>query len=225
MKTRNLIFQFLFCVTGMQLLIAHTLSGQDTIYLDNPSFEDIPRAGTAYTPSIVGWNDCGHALFPGETPPDIHPVPAHAWDVSMQSFDGKTYLGLVVRYNGTYESVSQKLTQVLKKDKCYSFSAFLARSDSYRSGTMRSNAKLENFISPAVLRIWGGNKSCDLAELLGQSYPVDHANWKEYNFVLWPKEDYSFITIAAYFADDADAGYNGHVMVDNLSQITEMECK
>ncbi len=223
MKTKNLIVHILVCVSGL-ICTDTCLFGQIIINLDNPSFEDLPRAGTAYTPPIKGWYDCG-SQFPGETPPDIHPVPTHAWQVSMQPYDGNTYLGLVVRYSGTFESVSQELNHTLVKDKCYSFSAFLARSDQYKSLTQRSNASLENFINPAVLRIWGGNDACARTELLGQSFPVDNSTWKEYKFVLWPKEDHSFITIEAYFSDDAKTGYNGHVMVDNLSQITEMECK
>ncbi|MFZ1677453.1 MAG: hypothetical protein WAT91_09275 [Saprospiraceae bacterium] len=224
MKTKKSIIQICICLLG---LLCHNsfLFGQITISLDNPSFEEIPRAGTAYTPSIMGWHDCGFAQFPDETPPDIHPVPAHAWEVSMQPYDGHTYLGLVVRYNGTYESVSQELNHILTKEKCYSFSAFLARSDTYVSGTRRSKSNLENFISPAVLRIWGGNKSCDRLELLGQSDPIDHANWKEYDFVLRPREDYTYITIEAYYADPDKPANNGHIMVDNLSEIHEIECK
>ncbi|MEP6795374.1 MAG: hypothetical protein ABJB16_13675 [Saprospiraceae bacterium] len=223
MKTKNLIIQIFLCLSGI-LCFSSFLNGQITISLDNPSFEDLPRAGTAYTPPIKDWYDCG-SQFPEETPPDIHPVPEHAWDVSMQPYDGLTYLGLVVRYNNTYESVSQKLEHSLEEGKCYSFSAFLVRSGTYLSGTRRSMSKLENFISPAVLRIWGGNNACDRLELLGQSDPVDNTSWKEYNFVLQPKEDYTFITIEAYYSDSGIKAYNGHIMVDNLSSIVEMECK
>lgn len=223
MKTKKLIVQIFLCLSAIPGFNTF-LNGQITISLDNPSFEDVPRAGTWYTPSIKGWHDCGLSQFPGETPPDIHPLPTHAWKVSMQPYEGESYLGLVVRYNGTNESVSQELDHALKKEKCYSFSAFLARSDTYVSGTTRST-QLENFISPAVLRIWGGNNACDRLELLGQSDPVDNTSWKEYNFVFQPKEDYTFITIEAYYSDPGITAYNGHIMVDNLSMIHEMECK
>ncbi|HZV69251.1 MAG TPA: hypothetical protein VFG10_06885 [Saprospiraceae bacterium] len=226
MKTKKSIILTIICFAGFQFCMIHFLSAQDTIYLKNPSFEDLPRAGTSITPSIKGWHDCGRTKFPGETPPDIHPVvPFNAWSVDMKAYDGETYMGLVVRYNATYESVSQDLKKPLEADKCYSFTAFLARSDAYLSGTARSVSKLENFISPAILNIWGGYNTCDRMELLGQSGPVDHNTWKHYDFIFRPTNDYTYITIEAYYADPDQPTYNGHIMVDNLSPIIEIECK
>ncbi|HZV69250.1 MAG TPA: hypothetical protein VFG10_06880 [Saprospiraceae bacterium] len=201
------------------------LSGQITIHLDNPSFEDTPRAGTPYTPAIKGWDDCGHFQFPAETPPDIHGEKSNAWSVALKPYDGETYLGLVVRYNGSYESVSQKLGKPMKKDSCYSFSAFMARSEAYKSATRRSNYALVSFISPAVLRIWGGNEACEQKELIGQSHPVENSGWKHYRFVLRPKENHTYITIEAYYANLTPVAYNGHILIDNLSPIVEIECK
>jgi hypothetical protein len=113
----------------------------------------------------------------------------------------------------------------LEADSCYSFTAFLARSDSYLSGTSRSASRLENFTTPAVLNIWGGFDDCDRMQMLGQSGPVDHNTWKHYDFILWPTNNYTHITIEAYYADNLHPAYNGHIMVDNLSPIIEIECK
>jgi hypothetical protein len=101
----------------------------------------------------------------------------------------------------------------------------MARSETYKSGTRRSQYVLENFISPAVLRIWGGNESCEQKELIGQSHPVENTGWKHYRFVLRPKDNYSSITIEAYYANLTPKAYNGHILIDNLSPIVKIECK
>ena len=107
------------------------LTGQETIRLQNPSFEDMPRKGVPGMPSIKSWHDCGLSKFPTESPPDIHPVMNNAWDVALQSYDGNTYLGMVTRANDTYESLSQALSSPIQDGVCYSFTAFLAQSDQY----------------------------------------------------------------------------------------------
>ena len=101
------------------------LYGQDTIYLKNPSFEDVPRKGTPGAPPIFMWKDCAAVEFPTESPPDIHPVYNNAWGVTMQPQNGDTYLGLVVRAAHSWESVGQKLNVPLKADSCYTLSVML----------------------------------------------------------------------------------------------------
>ncbi|MEP6646718.1 MAG: OmpA family protein [Saprospiraceae bacterium] len=199
-------------------------SGQEVITLENPSFEDIPRAGGQFTAPIKGWHDCGLAKFPSETPPDIHPVPTSAWEVSKPAYDGDTYLGMVVRYNDTYESLSQALSSPVQAGVCYTFSAFLSRSDQYKSGTTRSNQQLENFVRPAVLQIWGGNSFCDKAELLGESPAVDNPDWKLFKFLFHPQQTHSYITIEAFYKTPILEAYNGHVLVDGLSSIVPTDC-
>ncbi len=54
---------------------------------------------------------------------------------------------------------------------------------------------------------------------------MDHAGWKQYSFVIWPKEDHSSITLEAYYADSATEAYNGHILLDNLSSIVKIGCK
>src|SRR5688572_22282653 len=107
------ILLFVLCCAISTVLFS-TVYSQDTIYLFNSSFEDMPRKGGEMSHPIKSWNDCGLSKFPGETPPDIHPLPSRAWGVNMHPFDGYTYLGLVIRYNDTYESVSQALSIPLK---------------------------------------------------------------------------------------------------------------
>ena len=196
---------------------------QTVISLQNPSFEDMPRKGTPFTQPIKGWHDCGLTKFPAESPPDIHPVPAYAWEVTKQPYDGLTFLGMVTRHNDTYESLSQILSSPIQAGVCYNFSAFISRSELYKSATSRSEA-LENFVRPAVFQIWGGNSFCDKAELLGESPAVSNSDWKQYKFLFQPQRTHRYITIEAFYKTPILEAYNGHVLVDKLSELVPVEC-
>jgi hypothetical protein len=99
----------IFLIFFPTLLLATHLFGQDEpIRLANPSFEGSPGAGGEAVKLPDGWYDCG---FPGESPPDVHPKEGGgAFQVTKEAFHGKTYLGLVVRDNDTWEMVSQRLS-------------------------------------------------------------------------------------------------------------------
>lgn len=213
-----LIFSFIFCIGSL------ISSAQEVITLQNPSFEDIPRKGTDHTLPIKGWHDCGLSLFVGESPPDIHPVPTNAWEVSKDPYDGNTFLGMVTRANDSYESLSQALSSPIQANVCYKMTAFLARSEQYKSATSRSTQVLENFVRPVVLQIWGGNSFCDKSELLGESPPVDNSDWKMYTFTLQPRKTHKYITIAAFYKTPILEAYNGHILVDKLSELTPIQC-
>jgi hypothetical protein len=224
MNMKNYFFRIILFPAVFQLINFTFLSAQDTLLLMNPSFEDLPRAGTLNTPPIFGWRDCGLTNFPGESPPDIHPVFNAAWGVTMRAEDGNTYLGLVVRDNATYESISQRIKPGFIEGKCYSCSVFLARSDTYLSSTRESRNALKNFVQPTVLQIWAGNNFCEKQELLAQSIPIENNEWMKYEFVLSPKLNYTFFTIEAFYALPILEAYNGHILVDNFSPIVEVEC-
>ena len=219
------MFQKFFLVYGFLFLMSVTgANSQDVITLKNPSFEDIPRKGTQFSPAIRDWHDCGLARFPGESPPDVHPVPAYAWEVTKEAYDGRTFLGMVTRYNDTYESVSQALSTPIKAGTCYAFSAFIAKSELYKSATNRNPDQLENFIKPSVLLIWGGNSFCEKAELLGESPAVTNNEWKQYDFLFQPQRTHKYITLEAFYKTPILEAYNGHILIDGLSEIVSVEC-
>lgn len=197
---------------------------QEVITLQNPSFEDFPRKGGQPPIPIKGWHDCGLSKFPSESPPDIHPVPAHAWDVSKEPYDGETFLGMVTRYNDTYESLSQLLTTPIQGGVCYSFTAFIAKSELYKSATNRNPDLPENFVRPAVLLIWGGNSFCDKGELLGESPAVTNSEWKQYKFLFQPKRTHQYITIEVFYKTPILEAYNGHILIDAFSEIKPTDC-
>lgn len=227
MRTKKVFVLFKFCLTAILCAFLSSSYSQDTIYLKNPSFEDIPRKGGEFSSPIIGWRDCGLVNFPGESPPDIHPVPDAAWGVHLKAMDEKTYLGLVTRYNKTYESVSQILDLSLKPGKCYSFSGYLTQSAIYLSPTPRtlSTREMENFTAPTEFLIWGGDALCEKRELLSQSGAVRNNEWRLYEFVFSPKSEISSLTIEAYYLKSSLTLTNGHVMVDGLSPIIEIDCK
>jgi hypothetical protein len=225
--SKRILFHTILFIVVFQIFHCGFLAGQDTIYLNNPSFEDIPRRGAPNMPPIKGWYDCGISEFPQETPPDIHPVAEPAWQVILNAKDGKTYLGLVTRENMTYESVSQRLDISLSPGRCYTFSAYLVQSDIYKSPTVRTTVthQLENFIAPTQLLIWGGDSYCGKKELLAKSGPVTNHEWISFQFVLSPKREVATITLEAYYETEISPATNGHVMVDGLSPIIEVDCK
>lgn len=171
-----------------------------------------------------GWFDCGAILFPAASPPDIHQGGTHFWDNTLRTNDGKTYLALVVREDDSWESISQKVMGTLKEGKCYQFSIHLAKSNSYMSHTTRDKTNKTNFSQPAVFRLWGGTSTCDLKELLAESETVDHNKWKEYKFKIEPSNDYTHVTLEAFFKTPVLMGYNGHVCLDNASSFRIISC-
>ena len=207
---KNLLFFLLLTVYG-------TASNAQTeiIFLENPSFEDVPRAGVP--PS--GWMDCG---FPGETAPDVQPF--GGFGVTQLAYDKNTYLGLVARDNKTWESVVQKLAKPLKKGQCYKFSIYMAKSERYVSATRRDPSLLTNFERGVVLRIFGGISPKDKTELLVTSDIVENTDWKEYKFEFTPKNsDYNYFFLEAYYKTPTMFHYNGNLLLDKASEIAS--CK
>ncbi len=213
MKTSlTILFSISFVVLFAQL---------DTIHFANPSFEGNPIEGRLLgNPLPKGWRDCG---FRGETPPDVHPVRGGNFSVSKEPADGNTYIGMVTRDNDTWEQVSQKLKDPLKAGKCYSFSAALARSETYISQS-RVTQKPTNYVQPIQVRFYGGNESCQKEQLLAFSPLVKNTRWRQYEFIIQPDQDYKYITIEAFYSTPTLYPYNGNVLVDNLSPIFEIEC-
>jgi len=183
------------------------------IRLTNPSFEGTPKPATLPD----GWTDCG---FERESPPDTQP--GH-FRVTRKAYDGKTYLGMVVRDNGTNESISQQMSDTIKAGRCYLLKVMLSRSDVFQSSTFDYRGTADYKV-PAVLRVYGGTTACSKLELLAASTPVDHFKWKKYELILKPHSNYTHIVLAAEYEDNNKWFYNGHILVDHLSDIKEVVC-
>ena len=206
----------------LSVLVFPTIAQQDSINLINPSFEDTPRKGSGVYKSIKGWVDCGFIFFPEESPPDIHPV--DFWSVTKGPSDGQTYLGLVVRDNESWETVSAKTDKTLKKDHCYQLDIDLSMSENYVSPTRLDPKKIENFKNPVVFRMYGGNSFCSKDEILIKTPPVNHNEWMTYNLRFKPKSSYDHIVIEAFYKLPILTPYNGHILVDNIRNFREFPC-
>ena len=195
----------------------------DIIELRNPSFEGIPHKGVPSDNNIgiKGWYDCGELYFRNETPVDLHPI--RAWEVELGASEGNTYLGMVVRDNDSWESVTQRLPKPLKGGKCYSFSIDMARSPFYVSNS-RVTLRIANYTEPAVLRIWGGNGVCTIREFLTESTEVKNKEWEPYEFEFRPKKDLNYLILEVFYKTPVKSPYNGHILVDNASPIQMVEC-
>ena len=185
--------------------------GQERFLIRNPSFEkDRPAAGLV----PQDWTNLG---APDESPPDIQPG---IFDVNLKAQDGKTYLGLVVRDNNTWEGIGQELDGWLKKDSAYTFSVWLARTNGLRSMS-RMTGQEAMYNNPTVLKIWGVNTQTQEEELLAESLTVSHSQWILYTFILKPSvADFDEIDLMAYYAPGFEQT-NGNLLIDNCSEIVK----
>jgi len=198
------------------LLLGNVLFAQAPIQLKNPSFEDLTKPST----SLVGWMSCGMI---GETPPDIQPG---SFGCTLAPADGKTYLGMVTRDNYTWESVSQELPASLDSGVCYTFTVQLATSQNYNS-VSRLTSMAANYNAPVVFQLWGGYADCDEQVLLAESPTIAHRDWKKYRFILChlqPKP-ITYLMFQAYYPPGKSCyPTNGNLLLDDLSEITVVDC-
>jgi len=186
MTSKSFILSLALCLLS--------IIGYAQIELDNASFEGTPQDATL----PQGWYGCEMG-----TTPDIMPG---VWGVIMEPSDGDSYIGLITRVDGSYESIGQRLPDALERDLCYSFSLDLARSTSYAG---------YNF--PIKLRIYAGNKKCQKKQLLWSSPTISHEDWETYKIEFTPKKNFNYIIIEAYFGDGLLFKYNGNVLLDAMT--------
>ncbi len=208
MKQLFLVLIFLQCLsTGAQHL--------EPILLDNPSFEGVP-AQSVPPPS---WMNCISDL--NQSPPDTQPG---FWAVSKAAQNGKSYLSMVVRETEKVEMVGQKLKRSLENTLCYKFSIYLSKSEIYK-GTLEPSGEYKgDNTTPAKLRIWGGDNLGSKVELLAESDMITNSRWLQYNFEFNPKKNHTYFMLEAYYKTPFAFAYNGHILVDNASEITPFKC-
>jgi hypothetical protein len=181
------------------IIISITLSPaliiSQSIYLNNASFEGIPQDATV----PAGWFSCELG-----TTPDILPG---AWGVYQEASEGDTYVGLITRDDGTWESIGQRLSSSLKAKECYSFTLDLAHSKTYAT-----------YNNPLKLRIWGGTNRCTKSQLLLETDFIKDTDWETYEVDFTAKTTLNYILIEAHYTT-RNFSYRGNVLVDNISPI------
>ncbi len=182
------------CIGIVILFYLGHLNAQITLV--NPSFEDQP--GDATTPQ--GWFVCENY-----TTPDI--LPGY-WGVNNEPVDGDTFMGIITRQDGSFESIGQKMSQSMAKDYCYSFDIDLAHSKTYAG-----------FNKPIKLRIWLGTSKSGRDQLIFESKFIDHAEWRTYTIDFTTKGTYRYIRIEAFY-EEGDFSHKGNLLLDNMTVIT-----
>jgi len=217
------LFKILFI-----LLLSTSLNAQIPIEFKNPSFEGKPTVGSVKVDTYLKeWIDCGHLEFPDESSFDIQPG---FFEVEIKTLEGESFVGLVTRENGSYESLCQELDVYLIQDSIYQFSIYLAKSEEYKSITPASikasndqpyrNGKNEielmSFAGNTILRVWGGTNKCSKEVLLFNSEEIDHDEWRQYDIeFIAPSNDIKFLSFEAYYPDDS-IFTRGNLMIDYI---------
>jgi len=52
---------------------------------------------------------------------------------------------------------------------------------------------------------------------------INHSGWKNYSFTFKPSSNWKYFTLAAYDANATDAAVNGHILLDNISNIIPID--
>ncbi len=164
-----------------------------TFYLRNASFEGEPADATV----PVSWLPCQRG-----TTPDILPG---VWGVYQEPSEGHTYVGLITRDDGSWESIGQRLPGTLPAHDCYTFNIDLAHSRTYAG-----------YNRPIKLRIWGGATKCQKDQLLYESNYIDHLSWKTYTIEFTLKKPINYLLLEAFYSEDAFS-HRGNVLIDNIS--------
>jgi hypothetical protein len=192
---KNGYAEFMGKIFKTLLFIWVATTGVAQITVINPSFEDEPADAT--TPQ--GWLPCEEM-----TTPDIFPG---FWGVYNEPSHGETYVGIITRENGTFESFGQRLSGTLKAKTCYFSEIDLAHSIIY-----------SGYNKPIKLRIYLGKNKCSKDQLIFESPLVNHMNWKTFKFDFFPEEDYDFIIFEAHFTD-GPFSHKGNILIDNFRPI------
>lgn len=192
-KTYTTLFNIKYFIILIAILISHSITAQ--IQLNNPSFEDTPSDAT--TP--MGWFECEEY-----TTPDIMPG---YWGVYNEASEGETFVGMITRENGTFESIGQRLSHTMKANICHNLSLDLAHSDSY-----------SGYNKAIKLRVWIGNKKCGDHQMVFESPLIEDIDWKTFEIKFTPKKDARYIMIEAFFKEGRFKR-KGNILIDNISPI------
>jgi hypothetical protein len=205
------------------LLSTTSAVAQTKILLQNKSFEDHL---IIWLNSYIryGWDDC--ELFPEESPPDLHTNEHRSpFGVNKKASDQHNFVGMAVRDNETNEAIVQRLREPMEAGKCYKLSLDVAVSEIYLSKS-RKTLEDANYTEPCILRVWGNENGCQYDQLLAKTKVIDNNEWKKITFKFVPDDNYRFIMIEDYWDEDKleNGHYCGHILIDNLSDIEEIDC-
>ncbi len=178
------------------LLFAPFLSpGQ--IYLNNASFEGEPMDASV----PIGWFPCND-----RTTPDILPGP---WGVFLEASEGETFVGLITREDGSFETIGQRLKEPLRAGECYLFTLDVGHSNTYAGN---------RYAGPLKLRVYIGPVKASKAQLIYESDFIEEEEWTTVAIKFNPQNDAHFIRMEAFYSE-GPFSYRGNILIDNISPI------
>ena len=183
------IYIKLFYISGFLLFVSN-LTAQ--ILITNRSFEGKPADATM--PS--GWFMASEG-----TTPDI--LPGY-WGVYNEPLEGDTYIGLITRQDGSFESITQRMENGLQKGTCYSLTFALSHSDNYAG-----------YSAPLKIMIWIGDKKSDRQQKVFESALIKGEEWRLQKIDFTPTKNMEYIIIEAF--NSRSAPVNGNILIDALS--------
>ena len=183
----------LFLISLLFFYVKENSTAQIT--LSNKSMEGQPADATMPT----GW----FAQSEGTTP-DI--LPGY-WGVYTEPDDGDTYIGLITRQDGSFESIGQRLEQTIQEGQCYKFKLSLAHSDNY-----------SGYNKPVHLKVWLGSKNKSRDQLIFLSPLIDHLDWEKYSIEFKADSNFDYLIIEAFISEEP-SNHKGNILIDNLTPI------
>ena len=226
------IFHFVLILVAIAVQSASAQKQKDFQFLKDPSFEILngsyvdgenPSRGLRHK----YWFDCGFKTFPRESQSGIRTNQATAFSKGYPPSDGKLYIELVARENGSYESVTQKMMNRIKAESCYEFEIDI-RHDEYFVSRVRkidntSEPKLVSFVKPICLSVGMSKNSCNVDQEVFVSKPILNAEWQRQKVIFKADGNYKYIVLRAKHVEGYDL-YNGNLLIDNMSELSEVEC-
>lgn len=171
-----------------------------------------------------GWKDEG---FTKETPPTQHISFDNQWKVNRPAYDGNKFLSMVVRANNTWERISTGLDDPLYAGHEYIFAFYASAAETLVSGghTEITSGNKVDHDSPVVIRVWGSDEGYGVnTQLLYTSDPIYYGSeWNEYEVLFTPENDIRYLTIEVFYITPVAFPYNGHILLDNISDIYELK--
>jgi hypothetical protein len=172
------------------------LKAQSYPQFQNPSLED--ASGVNVTP--WGYTKC---TVGGPSSPDIQPG---IWNVFLQPSNGFSYVGMICRPNGTWESFTTQLNTSLWGGTQYAFLVDLASSNKYFGYND----------SAATLKIWGGNANCDKGYLLWESKPISNVNYWRTDTASFTTREKNITHLVFEPGYTSAMPYKGNILIDNF---------
>lgn len=194
----------------------------DTIRIQNGSFE-VPSFAESH------WIVLGDQRY---SAPDIHTPKEVIQNVKRQAQHGENFVSMVVRSSDSFEQLGQFLESPLKAGQKYTLSFQAMQAPEFLA--MSSSKKLDSHSKAIHIRIYGLNieqlidqeinyMNKENVEFLFESELIDSNEWTEVKANIKPSRTTNFIVFAVFWETPVLFPYNGHLLLDNISNIVKVE--